>query len=206
MPAPTTRPLRADAERSVRVILEAAERVLAADPAASMEQIAEAAGVARTTVHRRFANRQALVDALADSAVRQLRQAIEDGRPGTAPPLVALHRITANVLRVKGAWSFALGQPAEPGSAAAAAWDEVAADCLELLARAREGGLLAADADLDWVRRVYYALIGEALHETPGAKEDSKDGAKDDAKDPDALATRVLDTLLYGAGPRPGKG
>ncbi|MDG4862728.1 helix-turn-helix domain containing protein, partial [Streptomyces sp. T-3] len=71
MPAPasTPRPLRADAERSVRVILEAAERVLAADPAASMEHIAEAAGVARTTVHRRFANRQALVDALADSAV-----------------------------------------------------------------------------------------------------------------------------------------
>ncbi|MDG4860005.1 TetR/AcrR family transcriptional regulator, partial [Streptomyces sp. T-3] len=81
-----------------------------------------------------------------------------------------------------------------PGSAAAAAWDGVAADCLELLARAREAGLLAEDADLDWVRRVYYALIGEALHETP------------DAQDSDALATRVLDTLLHGAGPRPGSG
>ncbi|MCO8306932.1 TetR/AcrR family transcriptional regulator, partial [Streptomyces sp. RKCA-744] len=34
------RALRADAERTVRTILEAAERVLAADPAATMEQIA----------------------------------------------------------------------------------------------------------------------------------------------------------------------
>ncbi|HEY9379181.1 MAG TPA: TetR family transcriptional regulator, partial [Jiangellaceae bacterium] len=53
------RPLRADAERSVRAILEAAERVLADDPSASMEQIAEAAGLARITVHRRFASWQA---------------------------------------------------------------------------------------------------------------------------------------------------
>ncbi|MGW0436862.1 helix-turn-helix domain-containing protein [Micromonospora sp. NPDC003197] len=66
------RSLRADAERSVRAILEAAERVLAEEPGASMEQIAAAAGVARTTIHRRFANRQALIDALASSAARQL--------------------------------------------------------------------------------------------------------------------------------------
>jgi len=53
-----TKPLRADAERSIRSILEAAERVLSADPAASMEQVAEAAGVARTTIHQITANVQ----------------------------------------------------------------------------------------------------------------------------------------------------
>ncbi|MFF2846434.1 TetR/AcrR family transcriptional regulator [Streptomyces sp. NPDC058001] len=184
------RPLRADAERSVRAILEAAERVLAADPGASLEQIAEAAGVARTTVHRRFANRRALIEALAESAVGQLSEAVEDGRPDTTPPLVALHRITANVLRVKGAWSFALGRPADEGGAAAAGWDEIGARCVELLGRARDEGLLAPTADLDWVRRVYYALIGEALHG------DTRD------QDPDTLATLVVDTLLYGTGRR----
>ncbi|MCZ7416247.1 MULTISPECIES: TetR/AcrR family transcriptional regulator [unclassified Streptomyces] len=185
------RALRADAERSVRVILEAAERVLAADPGASVEQIAEAAGVARTTVHRRFANRQALIEALTESAVAQLAEAVEDGRPDTAPPLVALHRITANVLRVKGAWGFALGRPAEPDSAASAGWDAVGARCLELLARAREEGLLAPSADLAWVRRVYYALIGEAFHH------DGRD------PNPDARAALVVDTLLHGVGRRP---
>ena len=96
-----TKPLRADAERSIRSILEAAERVLSADPGASMEQVAEAAGVARTTIHRRFANRQALMDAMVVTAMQQLSEAIETGRPETAPPLVALHQITANVQRTK---------------------------------------------------------------------------------------------------------
>ncbi|MFF1449420.1 TetR/AcrR family transcriptional regulator [Streptomyces sp. NPDC058274] len=187
------RALRADAERSVRAILEAAERVLAADPGASMEQIAEAAGVARTTVHRRFASRQALIEALAESAVRQLAQAIEDARPDTTPPLVALHRVTANVLRIKGAWSYALGQPTDEGGAAAAGWDQLGARCLELLGRARDEDLLDPAADLEWVRRVYYALIGEALH-----------GDERPDPDPDTLATLVVDTLLHGAGRRPG--
>ncbi|MFB7085357.1 TetR/AcrR family transcriptional regulator [Streptomyces sp. NPDC056296] len=186
------RPLRADAERSVRAILEAAERVLSADPGASMEQIATAAGVARTTIHRRFAHRQALVEALASSAARQLAQAVEDGRPDTAPPLVALHRITANVLEVKGAWAFALGLPADPDSEAAAVHQDIGRRCITVLERARADKLIDETADLHWVRRVYYSLLGESLQ-----------GSPDDAGiDTDTLAARIIDTLLHGAGPR----
>ncbi|WP_106401082.1 TetR/AcrR family transcriptional regulator [Actinocorallia populi] len=184
------RSLRADAERSVRAVLEAAERVLAEDPGASMEQIAAAAGVARTTIHRRFANRQALIEALASSAARQLAQAVDDGRPDTAPPLVAMHRITANVLQVKSAWAFALGLPADPDGEAAALHQDIARRCTDVLKRAQADRLIDEAADLDWVRRVYYALIGESLH-------GNADGA-----DPDVLAARIIDTLLHGAGPR----
>lgn len=186
----TTRSLRADAERSVRAILEAAEQVLAEDPGASMEQIAVAAGVARTTIHRRFANRQALIEALASSAARQLAQAVDDGRPDTAPPLVAMHRITANVLQVKSAWTFALELRADPDSEAAALQRDIDRRCIAVLKRAQADQLIDEAADLDWVRRVYYALLGESLHS-------ATDGA-----DPDALAARVIDTLLHGAGPR----
>ncbi|WP_328723075.1 TetR/AcrR family transcriptional regulator [Streptomyces sp. NBC_00247] len=183
------RALRADAERSVRAILEAAERVLAEDPGASMEQIAAAAGVARTTIHRRFANRQALIEALALSAARQLAQAVADGRPDTAPPRVAMHRITANVLQVKSAWAFALEQPADPGNDAGALHQDIDRNCIAVLKRAQDDKLIDEAADLDWVRRVYYALIGESLH-------GNTDGA-----DPDTLAVRIIDTLLHGAGP-----
>ncbi|MEV6261158.1 helix-turn-helix domain-containing protein [Streptomyces sp. NPDC051784] len=186
------RPLRADAERSVRAILEAAERVLAVDPSASMEQIAAAAGVARTTIHRRFAHRQAMIDALATSAARQLVQAVDDGRPDTAPPLVALHRITANVLEVKSAWAFALGLPADPGSEAAALHQAIARQCIAVLERARADKLIDEAADLQWIQRVYYALLGESLR-----------GHPDDAGlDTDTLAARIIETLLHGAGPR----
>ncbi|MFI8500168.1 TetR/AcrR family transcriptional regulator [Streptomyces sp. NPDC085524] len=190
------RPLRADAERSVRAILAAAERVLAENPAASMEQVAEAAGVTRTTVHRRFANRQALIDALAAEAVSKLAEAIEDGHPETAPPLVALHRATANVLRVKGAWGFALGPGLAQSEQAARTHEEIALRCTELLGRLQRQGVIAADADLEWVRRVFYALISEALH---GGGHAPRGGRE---YDPDALATGIIDTLLHGVGPR----
>ncbi|MGR4851987.1 TetR/AcrR family transcriptional regulator [Streptomyces sp. LARHCF252] len=189
------RALRADAERSVRAILEAAERVLAQDAGASMEQIAEAAGLTRITVHRRFANRQALLEALAVSAKQQLVDAIEEARPDAAPALVALHRVTANVLRVKETWRFTLSHATAHTEAAAALWAEIDAHTVNLLTRARREGLLAADADLDWTRQVYYALLSEALSR-PGADQDPA------AQDPDVLATLVIDTLLHGAGPR----
>jgi AcrR family transcriptional regulator len=188
------RPLRADAERSVRAILQAAERVLADDPGASIEQIAEAAGLTRITVHRRFASRQALIEALAVSAKQQLVDAIEQARPDAAPAPVALHRVTANALKVKNAWRFTLGNPMADTSAAAAIWADINARTLELLKRAQREGLLNPDADLQWTRQVYYALLSEALNR-PGADQDP------DAHDPDALATLVIDTLLHGAGP-----
>ncbi|MGW6521770.1 TetR/AcrR family transcriptional regulator [Streptomyces sp. NPDC054950] len=189
------RALRADAERSVRAILEAAERVLAKDAGASMEQIAEAAGLTRITVHRRFANRQALLEALAVSAKQQLIDAIEEARPDSAPALVALYRVTANVMRVKSTWRYTLSHATAHTSAAAALWEEINAHTVELLNRAQDEGLLARDADLEWTRQVYYALLGEALNR-PGADQDPA------AQDPDALATLVIDTLLHGAGPR----
>ena len=77
------RALGADAERSARAVVAAAERVLAEDAGASMEQIAEAAGLTRITVHRRFANPQALLEALSIYAKQQQHEAIDDARPNS---------------------------------------------------------------------------------------------------------------------------
>ncbi|GAA0935650.1 helix-turn-helix domain-containing protein [Nonomuraea longicatena] len=177
---------RADSQRTARTILQAAERVLADNPAATMEQVAEAAGVSRTTVHRRFATRDVLLDELATWAARQFAQAVEDSRTETTPPLVALYQVTVNVLRVKTSWSFAMHHAAVNAHPEAARVNaEVRAGCDRLFRRAREAGVLRAGVDLDWARRVYYGLIHEAAQENG---------------DVDVLATRVLDTLLRGVG------
>ncbi|MGW0338111.1 TetR/AcrR family transcriptional regulator, partial [Streptomyces sp. NPDC003011] len=77
---------------------------------------------------------------------------------------------------------------------AAALWGNINAYTLELLTRAQREGLLAPDADLEWARQVYYALLNEALNR-PGTEQDPA------AQDPDTLAALVIDTLLHGAGP-----
>ncbi|MEU6681059.1 helix-turn-helix domain-containing protein [Streptomyces sp. NPDC046925] len=184
--------MRADTERTIRTILEASERVLAANPAATMEQLAKAAGVARTTVHRRFATRDALLDELTGWAARQFADAVDAARPDAAPPLVALYQVTANVLRVKTDWSFSMNRAAEDVHPEAdRIHAEVRDTCIRLFRRAQEAGVLRSGIDLDWTRRVYYALIHEA------AKEGAEGGGEADA---DMLATRVMDTLLRGAG------
>jgi AcrR family transcriptional regulator len=183
----TGRPLRADAERTVTTILEAAERTLRRNPAATVEQIAEVAGVARTTVHRRFATREALIDALAAWATRQFAAAVAAAHPDTAPPLVALYQMTTNVLGVKIGWGYAMSRACSPDPDVAGVHTDVRDTCERLFRRAQQAGLLRTDINVRWVRRVYYALIDEATQNR-------------DEQDTDALATLIVDTLLRGTG------
>lgn len=184
------RPLRADAERTVRTILEAAERVLTRDPAATMEEIAAAAGVARTTVHRRFSTREALIASLASWASRQLEAAVDEARPDTAPPLVALYQATTNVLRVKSSWGFAMDTALAKGGEVEEIQCRILDTCDRLFRRLRDSGALRADVDPVWARRVYYALIHEAC----------QDVGTESGPDADTLATQLINTLLRGVG------
>jgi AcrR family transcriptional regulator len=192
--------LRADSERTVQLILEAAERVLSKNPAATMEQIAIAAGVARTTVHRRFATRELLIDALTQWAVRQFLDAVSEARPETAPPLVALYQVTVNVLRVKINWSFAMNAPVSEDSAMAKAHKEILHCCDMLFTRARDAGVMKPDTDLVWARQAYYGLIHAATQ--PSGDFQEVDSGNEVLQDIDARATVVVDTLLRGIGTR----
>lgn len=89
---------RIDAESGTRsrtrqAILAAAVRALAADSAASLGDIAVAAGVGRTTVHRYFAERSDLMVAVTRECGRRLQEADARARLDDGPGREAVLRV-----------------------------------------------------------------------------------------------------------------
>ncbi len=84
-------PRRADALRNRERILDAAERMLERSPSASLTEIAKAAGVSRSTLHRRFTSRDALLAALEgrphETAVERAADPLPPGRLGRDRPV-----------------------------------------------------------------------------------------------------------------------
>ena len=78
--------MRADAARNLAVVLRTGARLLAEDPGTSMSAIATAAGVDRTTVHRRFATREALLNAVFHAKLDSAERVLDEARlTGTIP-------------------------------------------------------------------------------------------------------------------------
>lgn len=76
---PTDRPLRKDAERNRQRILAAAGEVFAESGlAASLDAVAERAGVGVGTVYRRFPDKEALIDALFEARIDEIVEIATD--------------------------------------------------------------------------------------------------------------------------------
>jgi TetR/AcrR family transcriptional regulator, mexCD-oprJ operon repressor len=84
---------RADAERNVSSIINAALEALASDPDASMAEIARRAGVVRATVYMHFPTRESLLDAVMEYAVAQVAEATSGAEPTEGEPEEALERV-----------------------------------------------------------------------------------------------------------------
>jgi TetR/AcrR family transcriptional repressor of mexCD-oprJ operon len=68
------------------ILVGAAHLFASGGEQASMNEVAEAAGVARATVYRYFPNREALLDELAQTAVRDVDMRLASARIDAVPP------------------------------------------------------------------------------------------------------------------------
>ena len=84
---------RADAERSIASIINAALEALASDPDVSMAEIARRAGVVRATIYVHFPTRESLLDAVMEHAVGQVADATRAAEPTQGEPEEALDRV-----------------------------------------------------------------------------------------------------------------
>jgi AcrR family transcriptional regulator len=157
----TGKPLRADAERNRRRILDAAREVFAARGLdASLDEIAAHAGVGVGTVYRRFADKGDLIDALFEDKVAELATAarealaVEDPWEGFT---TFMTRVCEQQATDRGFKQALLG--GAPGCRRIArARNTVAPYARQLLERAQASGQARADIDPADLQIIYLAL------------------------------------------------
>jgi AcrR family transcriptional regulator len=150
--------LRADAERNMRSIIDAAIVLLAAEPEASMERVATAAGVGRATVYRHFASREHLVRAILEQALQDARDAVIGSRPDEGTPPAALSRAVGAILRVADRYRLVRQIPRDDTELRQAA-EEVGAPLIAIIERGQRSGDFRADLPPRWAAGALGSLI-----------------------------------------------
>jgi AcrR family transcriptional regulator len=102
---------RADARRNRRTVLDAAVALLAQRPQATMQEVADACGLGRTTVYRHFPKRQDLIDALFQEVLREAGETVEEAlrAPGTARELLC--DIGSRIIAIGDRYAFLDAHP-----------------------------------------------------------------------------------------------
>lgn len=166
MAAPATPAKRADARRNIEAILDAATRLLATNPDASVQDIAKAAGVGRVTLYGHFDSRTALVAQVATRAIDEtelaLREVDIEGDPRAA--LARLLEASWYLTHRFGGIVIAAGQ-ALPAEQIRLAHENPAQRVRALLERGRQEGVFRADMPVEW----QIITIQAVLHAASGA-------------------------------------
>jgi TetR/AcrR family transcriptional regulator, mexCD-oprJ operon repressor len=141
-------------------ILDKAAGILAERrEAASLAEIAEAAGVARSTLYRYFPSRDALLQALANGAEGEIQARIGEAQPDVLPVPEAIARLTRGLIAVGSKYiALAYLWPKPAGSA-----DEAGLPLLRLFRRGIADGTLRDDLSAEALLGIYADLIEGAI-------------------------------------------
>jgi TetR/AcrR family transcriptional repressor of mexCD-oprJ operon len=169
---------RADAERSIARILDAAVDALAGDPDASMAAIARRAGVVRATVYVHFPTREALLEAVTHRAIAEVAEVIEAAEPHRGDPAEALARIVeASWQRLGRYHALVAINTQQHGHDELRRRHSTVLETLEpLIERGQADGVFRADVPAGWHLSMLMALIHAASGEL-GAGRMSDDDA-----------------------------
>jgi TetR/AcrR family transcriptional regulator, mexCD-oprJ operon repressor len=169
-PAPKRR--RADAERSVAAILDAALEALASDPDSSMSEIARRAGVVRATVYVHFPTRESLLDAVMEHAVADVAEATRAAEPQRGEPKEALERVLRATWRQLDRFQALLTinmtrlSPEELHRRHVPVLEQLA----PLIERGQKQGVFRRDLPVAWHLAVIRAIVHAASNEIQGGR------------------------------------
>lgn len=170
-----------------RPLLEVVAEVLVAQPGASLAEVAQAAGISRTTLHKYYATRDDLVRAVAFRAVEIWEQAVDavaEG-PGTE---AGLRELLTAMIESGPQLAFLWRNPSlDPDEEINRRFIGAQNGCLAVLGRAQHAGLISVDVPDWWLLQTMFALVytaAESVHSGHLAPRDAPDLA--------------LKTLLHG--------
>ncbi|MDO8214084.1 TetR/AcrR family transcriptional regulator [Conexibacter sp. CPCC 206217] len=92
-------------------LFDAVARVLARQPGSSMQEIASAAGISRTTLHRAFGDRETLVERLSEHVLADCERLFDAAGIDHAPVLEAFERLLDSTLAFAKAYALLFAEP-----------------------------------------------------------------------------------------------
>jgi AcrR family transcriptional regulator len=163
---------RADAERSVAAILDAALEALASDPDSSMSEIARRAGVVRATIYVHFPTRESLLDAVMEHAVADVARATREAEPQRGEPTEALVRVLRATWRELDRFHALLALNMARLSAAELHRRHlpVLEQFTPLIERGQKDGSFRSDLPVAWHLAVIRAIVHTASTEIQGGR------------------------------------
>ncbi|WP_158852509.1 TetR/AcrR family transcriptional regulator [Saccharothrix deserti] len=182
---------RADAERNIEAILDAALECFSEQPDASMTSIAQAAGVSRVTLYTHFPSREDLLGQVLDRAVSNAAVVLDAEALDEGTAVEALSRL------IRSAWHILAGYRNLMTAASAVlsprqvrGYHKVVLQRVErLIARGRDEGSFRTDLPQPWLVTVFYSLIHVAADEVGAGRLKQRDAA-------DVLEATVLGALM----------
>lgn len=185
---------RSDAQRNDARILEAAAHVLTEDPRASIQRIADEAGVVRLTVYRRYPNRDALRRAIFEAAAGEANEVLGEIAHEEPDPVEGLRRVIIAMARIALRYPLlSVGTDLQPlpGDArrptpppASRAMQRA---MLELVGRGRREGVLRSDLPAELLPQAIVGTLRTTLR-----------FARSLRADPEPIGAQVADLLLNG--------
>jgi TetR/AcrR family transcriptional regulator, mexCD-oprJ operon repressor len=165
---------RADAERSIARILDAAVDALAGDPEASMAAIARQAGVVRATIYVHFPTREALLEAVTHRAIAEVAHVIDAAEPDQGAPAAALERVVTESWRTLGRYhALVTVNTQQHGHEALRDRHASVLDKLQpLIERGQADGSFRADVPAAWHLSMLLALMHAASGELGAGRVD----------------------------------
>jgi AcrR family transcriptional regulator len=180
---------RADAERSIEAIVEAALACFAESPDPSMSEIARGAGVGRVTLYAHFPSLGAVLEAVLDRTMGEAARTLHGERPDEGPAPEALARLLRAGWRIldRHRTVAAAAMRHLPPERLRAGHDPMMRVVERIVARGQAEGAFRSDAPAAWLAAVCYSLVHTAAQEVDAGRLAPAD------------APRVLESTLLSA-------